>query len=466
MSDIQMLPIAVLLPHPDNPRKDVGDITELTESIRKNGVMQNLTVIPVEGGAVKEQGIQMYHVLIGNRRLAAAKKALGATGADLPCKIVTGLSSAEQVSIRLAENMQREDLTIAEQAFGFQLMLNLGESVDSIAEKSGFSKTTVNHRLELAKLDKATLEMMTDPEREFQISLRTLQMLEKVEDIEKRNAILSKADDERDVVWGVSQAVREQNAKKNRPIVIAKLEAAGIERAPEKLINARYSDRVEEVDRVNLDNAEECQAFEAPADDNGPVFWMDQYRSIVLLKKRKKVKREMTLEEIREIEAQKKFREAMVIMEEICTDRADFVRQIIKGDVKLAKDVQLSNEQIMGKLFDFMLRRYVTVDVLEATAHFLQEASRWDIKDDQVAEVFGTLSDIQKMVLVIDSTWFDKYTRAHFKYTSGRDTKDGEKHHEWINLLNELYLFRITDPVKEAILDGSSELYTKVDANA
>ena len=36
-------------PHPDNPRKDLGDLTELAESIKKNGIMQTLTVIPKEG---------------------------------------------------------------------------------------------------------------------------------------------------------------------------------------------------------------------------------------------------------------------------------------------------------------------------------------------------------------------------------------------------------------------------------
>ena len=32
--------------HPDNPRKDLGDLSELSESIKKKGIMQNLTVIP------------------------------------------------------------------------------------------------------------------------------------------------------------------------------------------------------------------------------------------------------------------------------------------------------------------------------------------------------------------------------------------------------------------------------------
>ena len=53
-------------PHPDNPRKDVGDVTELAKSIKVNGIMQNLTVVPAAEG---------YKALIGHRRLAAAKKA-------------------------------------------------------------------------------------------------------------------------------------------------------------------------------------------------------------------------------------------------------------------------------------------------------------------------------------------------------------------------------------------------------
>ena len=57
---IQMISIADLHPHKDNPRKDLGDLSELTESIKVNGIFQNLTVTPrPEGG---------YTVIIGHRR--------------------------------------------------------------------------------------------------------------------------------------------------------------------------------------------------------------------------------------------------------------------------------------------------------------------------------------------------------------------------------------------------------------
>ena len=45
LDSIVMINLDALHHHPDNPRKDLGDLTELAESIRKNGVMQNLTVI-------------------------------------------------------------------------------------------------------------------------------------------------------------------------------------------------------------------------------------------------------------------------------------------------------------------------------------------------------------------------------------------------------------------------------------
>ena len=48
------------------------------------------------------------------------------------------MSEREQLSTMLTENMQRSDLTVYEQAQGFQMMLDMGDTVEDIAEKSGF----------------------------------------------------------------------------------------------------------------------------------------------------------------------------------------------------------------------------------------------------------------------------------------------------------------------------------------
>lgn len=148
MNELTMIPIEKLRHHPQNPRKRIGDVTELAESIKAKGILQNLTVVQCP------TVIGDYWVVIGNRRLEAAKQA-GVK--ELPC-LVSLMDEKEQFQTMLIENMQRADLTIPEQAEGFQTMLDMGESVESISDKTGFSQSTVRRRLDLAKLNKSNFE--------------------------------------------------------------------------------------------------------------------------------------------------------------------------------------------------------------------------------------------------------------------------------------------------------------------
>ena len=132
MNEITMIPVGLLEHHPESPRKDLGDLTELTNSIKKNGIMQNLTVIA-------DPETSKYLVVIGNRRLEAAK---AAGLIELPC-VVKDLDHKTQIATMLEENMQRQDLTVYEQAQGFQMMMDLGYSAKEIGEKTGFSEKTV-----------------------------------------------------------------------------------------------------------------------------------------------------------------------------------------------------------------------------------------------------------------------------------------------------------------------------------
>ena len=173
-----------LEPHPDNPRKDLGDLTELADSIKAKGVMQNLTVVPFKSRTnPKFNGAGRYTVIIGHRRLGAAKLA-GLT--ELPC-VITEMSEQEQIATMLLENMQRSDLTAYEQAQGFQMMIDFGDSVDGIAEKTGFSKSTVRRRLKMAELNQDTLKKVS----ERQLSLMDFDRLTEIEDITLRNKVLA-----------------------------------------------------------------------------------------------------------------------------------------------------------------------------------------------------------------------------------------------------------------------------------
>lgn len=177
MSEIINIGVEQIFPHPENPRKDLGDLTELVESIKVNGILQNLTVVPWVGQADK------YTVIIGHRRLAAAKQA-GLQ--EVPCSVVK-LTQAEQIAVMLTENMQRSDLTVYEQAKAFQqLSLDFGMSVSEIAERSGFSETTVRKRVKLAELDEAKFKKAC----KRGATLFDFAELEKVEDPEAKNKCL------------------------------------------------------------------------------------------------------------------------------------------------------------------------------------------------------------------------------------------------------------------------------------
>ena len=161
-------------PHPENPRKDLGDLTELAESIRTNGILQNLTVVQNDSYG--------YTVIIGHRRLAAAKLAGLET---VPC-VVAEMSEDDQLTTMLAENMQRSDLTVYEQAEGIQLLLDRSFSIADIAEKTGFSESTIRRRAKLLELDKEAFKRS----QQRQVSLSDYEKLNEITDIDARNKLL------------------------------------------------------------------------------------------------------------------------------------------------------------------------------------------------------------------------------------------------------------------------------------
>ena len=230
LPEVTNIPVECLYSHPDNPRKDLGDLTELAASIKANGIFQNLTVVPVDNvesvllehfkainaaHSVEEiPNGRFYVVIIGHRRLAAAKLA-GMSA--VPCTIVE-MSPQEQVRAMLIENMQRAELTPYEQAQGFQMMLNMGDSVETIAKDSGFSETTIRRRVKLLAFDDQTFREATAK----QITLDTLSEVAKIENAKKRDQILASYGSN-NFTYTLQDALAEQMSQKNAPAAKAEI---------------------------------------------------------------------------------------------------------------------------------------------------------------------------------------------------------------------------------------------------
>ncbi len=146
-TQIEFVPVDLIDPHPHNPRRNLGDLTELAESIKSQGIRQNLLLVPQPEEHAVSNG--RYTAVIGHRRLAAAKLA---ELEDVPCVIDEQLSEAQQIELMLLENIQRNDLSPIEEAEGYQQLLDLGIPVRQIVETTGRSEKTVTARIRLMKL--------------------------------------------------------------------------------------------------------------------------------------------------------------------------------------------------------------------------------------------------------------------------------------------------------------------------
>lgn len=200
---IEYIPLTALTEHPDNPRKSIGDVSELADSIRRQGIMQNLTVVPDPENDGK------YRIVIGHRRFNAARLAGLET---LPCVVDTHMDKRAQIATMMSENMQRNDLTIAERVGGVQMMMDLGLDVKDISKDTGLSESSVRRYKKLIGIGSG----VSDAEKRG----LTISDLEKIADIpyaEIREEAMNSGE--------ISRALYKSRAKKCEEEVMPKMRA-------------------------------------------------------------------------------------------------------------------------------------------------------------------------------------------------------------------------------------------------
>jgi ParB family chromosome partitioning protein len=144
----RLISIERLEPNPNQPRIEIGDLTELIASIREKGILEPLLVRPSEVGG-------RFMIISGERRYRAAREA-GLR--DLPC-IEMEVDDRAVAEIALIENLQRKDLTPFEEADGLLVLSQkYGYTHEEIARKIGKSRTSVTESLTLTALTPAVRE--------------------------------------------------------------------------------------------------------------------------------------------------------------------------------------------------------------------------------------------------------------------------------------------------------------------
>lgn len=141
----KMIPLERIRPNPGQPRKELGELRELTQSIREKGVLEPLLVR-------YDAEDDMYTIISGERRFHAAKSA-GLM--EVPC-IERDADTAEMLELALIENLQRKDLNPFEEAEGLHALAEQFDYThEEIARHIGKSRATISETLALRVISPA-----------------------------------------------------------------------------------------------------------------------------------------------------------------------------------------------------------------------------------------------------------------------------------------------------------------------
>lgn len=126
-----------------NIRKDVGDLQELTDSVKSQGVIQAITVRRVG---------DRYEIVAGRRRFEAASQA----GLETVPAVVKDLDDLEAINLSFQENLARQNLSIAEQALVFERLENELGSMPRVADFVNIPLVTIRSTLDAYQAQEMT----------------------------------------------------------------------------------------------------------------------------------------------------------------------------------------------------------------------------------------------------------------------------------------------------------------------
>ncbi|MDD3128925.1 MAG: ParB/RepB/Spo0J family partition protein [Candidatus Izemoplasmatales bacterium] len=196
--DIELDKIA---PNPFQPRRhfDEQAMQELADSIRSNGVLQPVIVKKVANG---------YLLVAGERRCRASKIA----GFSTVPAIIRDYNNQYLAELALLENIQREDLSIVEEAEAYQNAIqSLNLTHLELAQKIGKSRSYVSNALGILTLPKEVLEEIN----KGNISMGHARSLSKLKDVSRIRKIAALIIQERLTVRDIESLVKKEE-KKNK----------------------------------------------------------------------------------------------------------------------------------------------------------------------------------------------------------------------------------------------------------
>lgn len=149
------VPVALILPNPDQPRKrfDPESISSLASSLKETGVIQPLVVRPLPDGR--------YELIAGERRWRAAQEA----GLEAVPVLLRSVDEVKRLQMAIIENVAREDLNPVEEARACAALIEeLGVTKEELARQLGRSRAALSNLIRILDLPDKALDLISEGE--------------------------------------------------------------------------------------------------------------------------------------------------------------------------------------------------------------------------------------------------------------------------------------------------------------
>ena len=153
--NINKLPISDLLSNKFQPRKifDEDSLQDLTNSIKERGIIQPIIVRKSADQNSK------YEIIAGERRWLAAQKA----GLHEVPVVITDVDDLKSLEFAIVENVQRNDLSVIEEARGYQRLIeDFSYDQEKVGKFIGKSRSHIANYLRLLGLPKEVLNLIEE----------------------------------------------------------------------------------------------------------------------------------------------------------------------------------------------------------------------------------------------------------------------------------------------------------------
>ena len=208
-NEVVQIPVNKIEPNRYQPRAifDEEKILELAQTINTHGMIQPIVVRKLED--------ETYEIIAGERRWRAVQE----LGWESIPSIIRDLTDTQTASVALIENLQREELTVIEEATAYKQLINMHElTQEALAQRLGKSQSTIANKLRLLNLPEEIQQALLNK----QITERHARALIKLKEPEKQVKLLQDIIEESLNVKQTEERVEKMNKpqeKKKRPTV-------------------------------------------------------------------------------------------------------------------------------------------------------------------------------------------------------------------------------------------------------